>query len=296
MASDREIDAVAVCVPPGDHAAAALPALEAGKHVLVEKPLALSLEDCDRLLEASRKAQGRCLMGFHMRWHRLIRSARDLLSRSLIGPLESIRCLWNSPRSDRNIPAWKQRRATGGGALVELCVHSFDLWRFLLGSEVDEVHAYARHGKRDDEAVFVSGRMANGALSSVACSERTSHEIEIEIAGSEGRLRLSCLRFDGLSWYSQASIPGKVSTRLRQLGNFAREFPRGLWEMSRGGDYRGSYRAQWAHFLEVARGRVAPSVTFEDGRRAVEVVLAAAASASSGHPVAVAKAPPCIQG
>src|SRR5262249_36826400 len=157
-------------------------ALTAGKHVLIEKPLALCLEDCDRLLQASRQSQGRCLMGFHMRWHRLIRTARDLVAGDLLGPLESIRCVWNSPRSDRNGPARRQRRATGGGALVELGVYQFDLWRFLLGSEVEEVHARVRHGTREDEAAVVSGRLANGVLASAAASERTSHEVEVEIS------------------------------------------------------------------------------------------------------------------
>jgi myo-inositol 2-dehydrogenase/D-chiro-inositol 1-dehydrogenase len=184
---------------------------------------------------------------------------------------------------------------TGGGALVELGIYQFDLWRFVLGSEVEEVHARVRHGTREDEAAVVSGRLANGVLASAASSERTSHEVEVEISGRDGRLRLSCLRFDGLAWYSHASIPGKAWTRLRQLGHFLKEFPRGLREMSRGGDYMDSYRAHWGHFLEVVRGRTPPGATLEDGRRALEVVLAAAESASTGQPVAIGKAPSYIR-
>jgi len=55
--------------------------------------------------------------------------------------LESIRTIWNSPRADSGIPDWKRRRADGGGSLVEIGVHLFDLWRYLLGTEVEEVFA-----------------------------------------------------------------------------------------------------------------------------------------------------------
>jgi predicted dehydrogenase len=295
LVADPTVTVVGVCVPPQAHAAVALPALAAGKHVLIEKPLALSLDDCDRLVEGVRRASGKCMMAFHMRWHRLVRQARDILSTGRLGELESIRAVWNSPRSDKNIPDWKRRRETGGGALIELAVHHADLWRFLLGCDVEEVYAQARSGLRDDESAVLTGRMANGVLVSAAFSERTSHEIELEIAGRNGRLRLSCLRFDGLEWYAQADVPGNLRTRLRHLAHLLREFPRGLWTMRHGGDYRLSFRGLWRHFVDAVREDSPVGATLEDGRRAVQVVLAAAESASSGQPVAVGHAARGVQ-
>jgi predicted dehydrogenase len=160
---------------------------------------------------------------------------------------------------------------------------------------VEEVYAQARGGLRDDESAVLTARMANGVLVSAAFSERTSHEIELEIAGRNGRLRLSCLRFDGLEWYGQADIPGSVRTRLRHFGHLLRELPRGLWTMRHGGDYRLSFRGLWRHFLDAIRNDAPVGATLEDGRRAVQVVLAAAESASSGQPVVVGQAARYVQ-
>ncbi|HVT39528.1 MAG TPA: Gfo/Idh/MocA family oxidoreductase, partial [Gemmatimonadaceae bacterium] len=68
----RVADVVGVLVPPSQHAEVGVAAMDAGCHVLVEKPLALTLDDADSLVDSSRGATGRTLMGFHMRWHRLI--------------------------------------------------------------------------------------------------------------------------------------------------------------------------------------------------------------------------------
>lgn len=86
LVRDERVDAVAVCAPPALHAPVALAALEAGKHVFVEKPLALKLEECDELDAAASRAEGlKVTVGFNMRFHRLVREARDTLARGELG-------------------------------------------------------------------------------------------------------------------------------------------------------------------------------------------------------------------
>jgi predicted dehydrogenase len=262
--------------------------------VLIEKPLVLSLDDADALIEAARGTNARVLMGFHMRWHRLVRRARAIARGGALGDLESIRATWYSPRDDAGLPAWKARRDRGGGVLVEIAVHHFDLWRYLLGTEVAEVHARTRHGRRDDEAAVVSASLANGMLASVALSERTGHDIELELCGDRGRLRLACQRFDGLETYAVSETGGMVRPRLRNLRRTVLDLPRGLARIRKLGDYGDSYRAQWQHFVDAVRTGTQPDCTLEDGREALRVVLAATASAARGMPVAVADAPRAI--
>jgi predicted dehydrogenase len=279
------LEVVGVCVPAFAHAAVAVPAIEAGKHVYLEKPLALSPEDAGRVLQAARGRPGKYLLGFHMRWHRLIREARRRLAAGAVGRIESIRTLWFSPRTDESLPAWRLRRGTGGGALMEIGVHAFDLWRHLTGAEVEQVFATANDGSRDDEAAAVMARLSNGALAVGLFSERTSHEIEVEICGDQGRLRIGCQRFDGMEYFPAGSAPGQTALRLRNICRFFRELPAGLPGMRAGGDYLGSYRAVWRHFCRIVRTGDAPECTLEDGRRALEIALAAATSSDTGMPV-----------
>lgn len=284
-------DIVAILTPPGTHAELALAALAAGCHVLVEKPLALTLAECDALTAATREHSPWAMTGFHMRWHRLLLAARDVIASGQLGQLESIRTTWNSPRDDEIAPPWKRIRITGGGAIVELGVHLFDQWRFLTGADVVDVFARARHGTRDDEAATISATLSNGMLAEALVSERTSHDIEVDVSGDQGRLRVMCQRFDGLEVYARRETSGMTGPRLRRLTRTMVELPRGLTRMRKLGDYGDSYRGEWQHFVDCVRENRRPSCTMADGREAMRVCLAAAASASSGKAVRVSEAP-----
>jgi len=284
-------DLVGVLTPPEHHTAAVLAALRAGCDVLVEKPLALAMDDADVMVDAADASGRRVLMGFHMRWHRLIARARDAIREGAVGTPESIRGMWNSPRSDAGIPSWKTARASGGGALVELGVHLFDLWRFLLDTEVIDVSARSRHGRRHDESALVTGVLANGVIASAQMSERTSHEIELEICGDRGRLRVACQRFDGFEWYGVGETRGMIRPRLRGLLRTARELPKGLATMRRIGDYGDSYRGAWQHLVDAVRAGTPVTCSLEDGRAALRIVHAAAQSSVRGERIRVADAP-----
>src|SRR2546423_4747394 len=151
------VDAVAVCLPPQVHAEVALAALERGKHLFIEKPLALNLADCDRLIEASKLDPSRKIMvGFNLRWHRLVRQTRDIINRNELGPIKLVRTVFTSGKQPgASSSAWRSSRDTGGGVIFDLGVHHFDVVRFLLESEVEEVHAYTTG----------SGQTATGMLS-----------------------------------------------------------------------------------------------------------------------------------
>ena len=288
----REVaDIVGILTPPCLHAELAIEALQAGQHVLTEKPLALSLPDCNELVAASHDATSLSMTGFHMRWHRLLARARDVIASGQLGQLETVRATWNSPRGDDTAPPWKRARVTGGGSIVELGVHLFDQWRYLLGAEVVDVFARARHGTRDDECATISATLSNGMLAEAIVSERTSHEIEIEVSGDQGRLRVSCQRFDGLDVYTRRETAGMVGPRARGILRAVRELPRGVARMRSLGDYGDSYRGEWQHLVDCVRAGRRPTCSLEDGREAVRVALAAAESARAGCSVKVADAP-----
>ncbi|HEX5708411.1 MAG TPA: Gfo/Idh/MocA family oxidoreductase, partial [Pyrinomonadaceae bacterium] len=258
-----ELDAVAVCVPPRLHAEVALDALDAGKHLFVEKPLALSLEECDLLMERARaSATVVALVGFNMRWHALVREARALLERDGLGRVKLVRTVLTSGvRFGAEFPAWRARREEGGGAIMELGVHHFDLVRFLLGGEAREVFA----DWTEDETATVAVRMEDGAQVVAAFCEGTVESHEIEIFGERGRLRVSCYRSDGLESFGAGDYPGSARVRLRGLVRTARALPRMLARARGGGEYVATYAAEWRHFVAASKGEDTVGATLEDG-------------------------------
>ncbi len=284
-----DVDVIAVCVPVQSHTEVALAALDAGKHVFVEKPLASSLDEADCILDHGKKNSRKVLMGFNFRWHRLIRQARELLRQGAVGQVEVIRTVFASAHMTPS--EWQKRRSSGGGAIFDQAIHLFDLWRFLLDSEVEEVFAASRSGPWDDETVAVTARLTNGVLATATCSERTGENNELEIYGRGGRLLVSCYRFDGLSYSPLGSIPGNGKSRLEALTRTLKELPGSLAQLRYGGDVLASYREEWRHFLNAIRDDSPLECTVNDGRRALEVVFAAMASTSTGQPVVVAEGP-----
>ncbi|HEX2464056.1 MAG TPA: Gfo/Idh/MocA family oxidoreductase, partial [Thermoanaerobaculia bacterium] len=125
LAADPELDAVAVCTPPSAHVGAAIAALEAGKPVFVEKPIAVSLDDADRLLEHEARSPMPALMGFNLRWHRLLLRARRLVQEGELGWVHCMVSTFTDPLLRRELPAWRSRRDHGGGVLLDRAVHHF---------------------------------------------------------------------------------------------------------------------------------------------------------------------------
>lgn len=286
LLDDRGIDIIAVCTPVSSHVELALAALDADKHVFVEKPLALSLAECDRLLAAARRSSRQVMVGFNTRWHRFARRTRALLRAGAIGAPELVESCMSSHH--REIPRWRERRATGGGVLLEMAIHHFDLWRFLLDAEVEEISAHARSGAWEDEAASVNARLAGGVLASGTFAERTTQQNRVAVLGRAGAIEASLYRFDGLVQRPLADLPGTIPSRIAALRRSLRELPRGLATLRRGGEWRLSYVEQWRHLVGAIRdgGRVECGI--EEGRSALAVALAAVESAATGRAVALA--------
>src|SRR5262249_36588889 len=162
-------------------------------------------------VERAAASPGKALVGFNWRWHRLIRAARDVIDDGRVG---SIVAMHTAFTSRNGAPAegsdWRGQPDLGGGVLFDLGIHHFDLWRFLLRSEIEEVFA---HHRADDRAIAwatVSAVMTNGAQITASFSHGLSNTNEIEIIGREGRVRLSCYRFDSLRVSRHAAPRGAV--------------------------------------------------------------------------------------
>jgi len=283
-----EIDVVAICTPTLLHVDMALAALDAGKHVLVEKPLALSTAEANRLIARAKQTDRQITVGFALRHHRLITQARAAVQLGVLGTLEAIHTHWTIPVQFRaGVPEWRKRRATGGGALIDFAVHHIDLWRYLCDTEVQDVSVISRSGRTDDQTVTVSARLANGVLANTTVSEASTDSHELHLFGHFGALHISAYRFDGLHFEPIFSPASATRHWASQLGTLFRELPFGFTGRGEGGEYGRAFENEWSHFLHCIRSGTAPLVSLEDGLRATEVLVAAAQSADTHCPVAV---------
>lgn len=284
LVADPDVELVAVCTPPAEHAGPALAALEAGKHLFVEKPLALDAAEARSLARAASGAGVVAATGFNLRCHRLVRAAAERLATGGLGELQAVRASWTSGRRLAAVSPWRLSRASGGGVLWDMAIHHADLWAHLTGEEVRDVFAQVR---AEDEAAIVSARTPSGVLLETTVAQATSDSHELELVGTRGRLRLSLYRGDGLHWEPVGRLGGGPGARLRELGGSLRDLPRQAGAARRGGDYRDSFREQWRELALAVRGQGAPPADLQDGARAVAVVAAACESADTGMPAEV---------
>lgn len=129
--SDPLIDVVLIATPPATHARLALDALRLGKHVIVEPPLCLTLDEADALLDASRRADRMLSVAQVRRWDDDFRTAQAVLQSGALGrPVAVKRIVWqyhpHQPAASDNASAWRNARSTGGGTLWEFGTHLFD--------------------------------------------------------------------------------------------------------------------------------------------------------------------------
>ena len=160
-----DLDLVYIATPPFLHHAQAMAALEAGKHVVVEKPLALTVEEADELIEAARSRDLLIVANLMQRYNPLFEGVRRLIEGQVLG--EVLRGTFENYASDENLPAehWFWDRSKSGGIFVEHGVHFFDLFAGWLGDgRVESAQVGTRPGALMEEYVQCSVRYGESAL------------------------------------------------------------------------------------------------------------------------------------
>jgi len=127
LLADGEIDAVSLCLPNALHCETAIRALEAGKHVLCEKPLAMNAAEGERMVETARRLGRTLMMHFNYRFQPTSQAVKRFVDEGQLGEIYFGRTLWHRNRGIPGIGRWFTRKeAAGGGALIDLGVHRLD--------------------------------------------------------------------------------------------------------------------------------------------------------------------------
>ncbi|MGA2067328.1 MAG: Gfo/Idh/MocA family oxidoreductase [Thermoguttaceae bacterium] len=191
---DRRVDVVDVCTPSHVHAQQGIAAAAAGKHLLVEKPIALTAEENRALRDAVAKAGVRSLASFVLRWNPMIETVKGLLESGAIGQVFYIEVdYWHGIRPDHHAWDLYSRRATAGSAMLLAGCHAVDAARWL-GGEVLEVAALGNNCRglyEFEPAVVAILKFQGGAIGKVSAliDCELPYAFNVDVAGTEGTLR-----------------------------------------------------------------------------------------------------------
>lgn len=268
-----EVEAVAILTPPATHFELARMALLAGKHVLVEKPLALEEAHAEELETIASRSGLVGAVGFHLRNHRLVQRAKALLRERQIGKVRIAHALWCA----RAQPAlgersWRHRPEEGGSLLDDVGIHHVDLLRYLLGTEMREVRSSMSDEGPSGRHVRLSLSTAEGAALDISIVEGRFECQELEIVGERGRIALSLYDAWGFEALTDTQPAFGLGARVARLIRSAADIPAGLSAALGGGDLAACYLRQWERFaLAVANGSE-PAATFSDGLASLRVI------------------------
>lgn len=168
LLADPQIDVVCICLPTGLHADFTVQAAEAGKHVVVEKPMALNLEDADRMIEACNKNGVKLAVVHPNRFRPAVRKLRSRLEAGAFGKIGHANATVRWNRNDVYFAQapWRGTKAMDGGVLMNQAIHNIDLMLWMMG-EAEEVTTYSatriRKIETEDTSVSII-RFKNGAL------------------------------------------------------------------------------------------------------------------------------------
>ena len=274
-------DAVIVANPTSMHLEIAIPAAQAGCHILLEKPVSHSLERLDVLQKAVEKSGSKILVGFQFRYHPTLNKARELIQSNTLGRILTVHAHWGEylpqwhPWEDYR-QSYAARSDLGGGVIVTL-THPLDYLRDLLG-EVESLYSFNGHMSPlavDVEDVAEIGlKFRNGALGGVHVNYFQRPPVHrLEIAGTDGTLRWD--NADGILRHYK--MPAS-------FGSFSDQPPSPVIESfspPEGFERNQLFVAQTRHFIEVVRGEAEPICRLEDGVKALSLALAAYESQKS---------------
>ena len=274
--ASRDLDAVVIATPTDSHHRLALAAFEAGLHVFCEKPMALSVTECDEMIAAAHTADRALQIGFVRRFQPEFLEARAQIEAGQIGEVMLVKSLTRGPGLP---PAWANDLALSNGMLAEVNSHCFDSVRWMSGSEIVRVYSEVSNRKGDalgvqtegfyDNAV-VSLRLASGALGAIdgVCPAGYGYDARMEIVGSEGLIAVG------------ETVGMSVLTCVDRSAGARRPVHR-TWPER----FSWGYVREIQAFVATARGAEPVGAGGQDGRQAVAAVIAGNRSWQEGRPI-----------
>lgn len=288
-----DIDVVSVCTPSGTHADIAVRAMNAGKHVIVEKPMEVTPEACDRIIEAQRNTGKLFTVISQHRWDRATQIVKDAIVMGKLGRilLADATVKWFRKQSYYDSGDWRGTwEMDGGGALMNQGVHTVDLLLWLAG-EVESITAKTRlaaHERIEVEDLAVALiEYKSGAVGTLTATTATypGFPVRIGIYGTEGsaviegdRLRALTLT-NGETYTEEEAAAHALSVAQGGSASVEKEAQTRETSADPGAVWGDSHQSQIEDFVQALRTGGSPLISAEEGKRAVEFVCSVYASA-----------------
>ena len=276
-------DAVIIANPTALHMDIAIPAAEAGCHILLEKPVSHSLDRLDELQKAAKRSGSRILVGFQFRHHPTLNKARDLIQAGALGQVLTVHAHWGEylpnwhPWEDYR-QSYAARTDLGGGVIVTL-IHPLDYLRFIVG-EIQALWSFNGHLSSleipVEDVAEIGLKFANGVVGGAHVNYVQRPPVHrMEIVGTNGTLRWD--NADGVLHFYKMPAP---------FGSYSENPPAPFLESFSppdGFERNQLFVAQTRHFIEIVRGASEPVCTLADGICALKLALAAVESQSTSR-------------
>jgi len=286
MLDSKDVDAVCVCTPHYLHASMSIDALKAGKHVLCEKPMAMSVKECDDMISAAKKSGGRLGVVFQNRFSAVFQEARRIIHSGEIGNLTRSSmeaCRFRTQHYYDDSPWRKSWAGSGAGVLINQAVHDLDLYYFLVGKPetvlgVVETKMHDAEVEDMASAVILFEGGVHGLFHANLVESPSSDRIVV--AGSKGKIVVE----------QEQIRMGRPETPVDEFIKGRREVwssPKSSWIDVKVERQRGSHVEVLRDFVQAVLSEREPTVTGEEGRIAIEMVNAIVLSNYSCKPVKI---------
>ncbi|MFI7679659.1 Gfo/Idh/MocA family protein [Actinophytocola sp. NPDC049390] len=305
LVNSPDVQIVDICTPGDSHCEIAVAALEAGKHVLCEKPLANTVEEAEAMTaaaEAAKERGVRSMVAFNYRRVPAIAYARKLIEAGRLGEIRHVRALYLQDwLSDENAPmTWRLRKeSAGSGALGDLGAHIVDATQYLVGELLTGVSALTNtfvakrpdeSGEKiddvtvDDAAVFF-GRFASGALATYEATRFAlgrKNGMSVEINGSLGSLRFEFESMNELYFFDGANADDEGGFRRILVTEPTHPYVGAWWPPGHLLGYEHTFTHEVVDFVRAIHTGIDPAPSFADGLQVQRVLGAVERSAENG--------------
>lgn len=276
-----DFDAVVITTPTFTHKKLALTAAAAGKHIFLEKPMAMNVDECDAINEAVEKAGVLLQLGFMRHFQPEFALAAERIAAGEIGQPMTIKSLTNGPGLP---PPWANDIRTSNGMIAEVNSHDLDAVRWLMGSDLHRVYVEVANFKGEARGVTtenfydnvsVSIKFESGGLGSImgTCPCDYGYDARMEIIGEKGIMQIGELK--------RQPVTVVIDREHGQVSPSWRRWPE---------RFEWGYIKEMNHFVDCIANDQQPIVTGEDGRMAVAGVLAGTLSFLEERPVLISEA------
>jgi len=287
MLADPAVDVVAICTPSGAHMEPALAAAKAGKHLIIEKPLEVTLKRCDRIIEACKKNKVLCSTIFPSRFHAASLQLKKAIEAGKFGKLTlgDAYVKWFRTQEYYDSGAWRGTWALdGGGALMNQAIHSVDLLTWLMGP-VDSIMAHTAtlaHERIEVEDVATASlRFKSGALGVIEASTAAFPGLlkKIEVHGSHGSAGIEEEDIKTWQFAKMTAKDKKIASELEKKTDTGG----GAADPSAIG--HAAHAAQFRDVISAITKGTELAIDGAEGRKSVEIILAIYKSSETGKVV-----------